>query len=83
MGAAGLSPGGAATGTAALGWQSTSPTNRMPLRAMVRISFAPRRRPPCGGVDAAGKGRDPPRPAAPDRGEKIVLADDALAIFNR
>ena len=35
------------------------------------------------GVDAAGKGRIRNRPAAPDRGEEIVLADDALAIFQK
>src|SRR5258708_18379176 len=32
-----------------------------------------------GGVDAAGKGRVRHGPAVPDRGEKIALADDALA----
>ncbi len=34
-------------------------------------------------VDAAGKSRVRHDPAAPDRGEKIVLADDALAIFQQ
>src|SRR5262249_57588569 len=36
-----------------------------------------------GGVDAAGQGRIRDDTAAPDRGDQIVLADDAVAVLHQ
>ena len=57
------------------------PTKRRPLRGTVRIKFlifaaiADRL---SRGIDAAGQCRIRHDPAAPDRGDEIVLADDAV-----
>jgi len=36
-----------------------------------------------GGVDAAGQGRIRHDPAVPDRGDEVVLADDAVAVLHQ
>ena len=64
----------------------TSPTNRMPLRAMVRISFCSAPLSPTAlraALMRLVKGQIRHDPAAPDRGEQIVLADDALAVLQQ